>query len=37
MRKLILAAAWTRGTRDPQRDAVLETLERHLAVIEAGA
>ena len=35
--KLILAAAWTRGTRDPQRDAVLETLERHLAVIEAGA
>ncbi|WP_417720814.1 LysR family transcriptional regulator [Salipiger sp.] len=35
--KLILAAAWTRGTRDPQRDAVLETLERHLAIIEAGA
>ncbi|WP_353476100.1 LysR substrate-binding domain-containing protein (plasmid) [Salipiger sp. H15] len=35
--KLILAAAWTRGTRDPQRDALLATLERHLEEIEASA
>lgn len=35
--KLILAAAWTRGARDPQRDALLATLEQNLAVIEASA
>jgi len=35
--KLILSAAWTRGTRDARRDALLETLDRHLKVIEASA
>jgi DNA-binding transcriptional LysR family regulator len=35
--KLILSAAWTRGTRDAQRDALLETLDRHLKVIENSA
>lgn len=35
--KLILAAAWARGTRDAQRDALLETLDRHLNAIEDSA
>ncbi|MGP9804938.1 LysR family transcriptional regulator [Paracoccus sp. NSM] len=35
--RLILAAAWTRGTRDPHRDALLAILERHLAEIESSA
>lgn len=35
--KLILAAAWTRGTRDAQRDALLSTLDRHLSEIEETA
>lgn len=35
--KLILAAAWTRGTRDPARDALLGILERHLSELEATA
>lgn len=35
--KLILAAAWARGIRDPQRDALLETLDRHLQAIEETA
>ena len=35
--KLVLAAAWTRGTRDPHRDAILETLDRHLGDIEETA
>lgn len=35
--KLILAAAWTRGTRDMQRDALLETFERHQEEIESTA
>ncbi|WP_068300745.1 LysR family transcriptional regulator [Pararhodobacter sp. CCB-MM2] len=35
--KLILAAAWARGTRDAQRDALLEVLEAHLEGIEASA
>lgn len=35
--KLILAAAWTRGTRDRQRDALLDTLDRHLNDIEQSA
>lgn len=35
--KLILAAAWTRGTRDLQRDALLDTLNRHLKEIEESA
>lgn len=35
--KLILAAAWTRGTRDAQRDALLEILDRHMAMIEESA
>lgn len=34
---LVLAAAWLRGARDPQRDALLSTLDRHLAEIEASA
>lgn len=34
---LILAAAWPRGTRDARRDALLDTLDRHLAEIEATA
>ncbi|CTQ63364.1 LysR family transcriptional regulator [Roseibium album] len=35
--KLILAAAWTRGTRDPQRDALLDVLDRNLQAIEDSA
>lgn len=35
--KLILSAAWTRGTRDAQRDALLDTLDKHLKVIEDSA
>ncbi len=35
--KLILAAAWTRGTRDAQRDALLATLDDHLKEIEDSA
>lgn len=35
--KLILAAAWPQGTRDPRRDQVLDVLERHLDEIEASA
>ena len=35
--KLILAAAWTRGTRDQMRDTFLEILERHLPALEATA
>lgn len=35
--KLILAAAWTRGTRDAQRDALLDTLDRHLRELEESA
>lgn len=37
MSKLILAAAWARGTRDPRRDAVLAVLDDHLEAIEATA
>lgn len=35
--KLILAVAWTRGTRDPMRDAFLEVLENNLEALEATA
>jgi DNA-binding transcriptional LysR family regulator len=35
--KLSLAIAWTRGTRDPMRDAFLGVLERHLEALEATA
>jgi len=35
--KLILAAAWTRGTRDPARDAFLAVLESRLPELEATA
>lgn len=35
--KLILAAAWSRGTRDPQRDALLDVLDRNLRDIEDTA
>ncbi|MFW2590180.1 LysR substrate-binding domain-containing protein [Sagittula sp. SSi028] len=35
--KLILAVAWTRGTRDPMRDRFLDVLERHLADLESTA
>ncbi|WP_417589025.1 LysR family transcriptional regulator [Pararhodobacter oceanensis] len=35
--KLILAAAWTRGTRDSQRDALLDTLDNNLKAIEDSA
>ena len=35
--KLILAAAWARGTRDPARDAFLSVLERHLEQLESTA
>lgn len=35
--KLILAAAWARGTRDPARDAFLSVLETHLKELEATA
>ncbi|MFV0333156.1 MAG: LysR family transcriptional regulator [Tropicimonas sp.] len=35
--KLILAAAWPRGTRDDQRDALLAVLDENLAAIESGA
>ncbi len=35
--KLILAAAWARGTRDPMRDAFLGVLEGHLKALEATA
>jgi DNA-binding transcriptional LysR family regulator len=31
MNKLPLAAAWARGTRDPIRDSILETLKAHLS------
>ena len=37
MSKLILAAAWPRGIRDPMRDAVLSILESNLREIEATA
>lgn len=35
--KLILAAAWTEGIRDARRDALLDTLDKHLKVIEDSA
>lgn len=35
--KLILAAAWARGARDPRRDALLAVLERNLVEIESSA
>ena len=35
--KLILAAAWARGTRDDQRDALLAVLDENLQTIEASA
>ena len=35
--KLILAAAWTRGTRDVQRDALLDVLVKNLPTIEDSA
>lgn len=35
--RLVLAAAWPRGTRDPRRTKLLATLERHLPEIEATA
>lgn len=35
--KLILAAAWARDTRDEQRDALLNVLERELKVLSATA
>lgn len=35
--KLILAAAWARGTRDPARDAFLAVLEAHLKDLESTA
>ncbi|WPZ26219.1 LysR family transcriptional regulator [Sulfitobacter pontiacus] len=35
--KLILAAAWTRGTRDVRRDAFLSVLERNLPDLERTA
>ena len=35
--KLILAAAWARGTRDDQRDALLTVLDENLQTIEASA
>jgi DNA-binding transcriptional LysR family regulator len=37
MNKLALSAAWVRGVRDPLRDALLDTLDRHLDEIEATA
>ncbi|MDO5612531.1 MAG: LysR family transcriptional regulator [Paracoccus sp. (in: a-proteobacteria)] len=35
--KLILAAAWAQGTRDPRRDTVLAALNANLARIESSA
>lgn len=35
--KLALSAAWMRGVRDPLREAMMATLERHLATIAATA
>ena len=35
--KLILAAAWARGARDPMRDRFMDLLEAHLPEIEASA
>jgi DNA-binding transcriptional LysR family regulator len=35
--KLILAAAWARGTRDDRRDALMAVLDANLAEIEASA
>ena len=35
--KLILAASWTRETRDPLRDSLLAVLDAHLATLEATA
>ncbi|MDQ7263484.1 LysR family transcriptional regulator [Paracoccus sp. PS-1] len=35
--KLILAAAWARGARDPRRDALLSVLEQNLTEIESSA
>ncbi len=35
--KLSLAIAWTRGTRDPMRDAFVAVLEQHLAALETTA
>jgi DNA-binding transcriptional LysR family regulator len=35
--KLILAAAWARGTRDDQRDALLAVLDENLQPIEDSA
>jgi len=35
--KLILAAAWARGTRDARRDALLSVLESNIAEIEQSA
>lgn len=37
LNKLALSAAWMRGVRDPLRDALLGTLDRHLDEIEATA
>ncbi|MEP0325076.1 LysR family transcriptional regulator [Bauldia litoralis] len=35
--KLILATAWTRGTRDPRRDALVAVLEGNLKALEESA
>lgn len=35
--KLMLVAAWAKGSRDAQRDALLDTLARHLDEIEESA
>ncbi|MBS0126793.1 LysR substrate-binding domain-containing protein [Thetidibacter halocola] len=35
--RLVLAAAWTRGTRDARRDALLTVLEEHLKTIADSA
>ena len=37
MSKLALSAAWLRGTRDPARDRLLATLDRHIDEYEATA
>lgn len=35
--KLVLSAAWARGTRDPLRDAFMKVVDRHLDELEATA
>ncbi|MEO3385341.1 LysR family transcriptional regulator [Mesorhizobium sp. CAU 1741] len=37
MSKLALSATWLRGVRDPSRDKLLETLDRHIGAYEATA